>query len=84
VEFFDNYIVAVKSTVTQLVYKHAISTILSIDGEVGINPDYLATFLTYNLVNGEATFGERYKEQPKMEAVKQVNERSHLEKDAAS
>lgn len=34
VEFFDNYIVAVKSTVTQLVYKHAISTILPIDGEV--------------------------------------------------
>jgi host factor-I protein len=34
VEFFDNYIVAVKSTVTQMVYKHAISTILPIDGEV--------------------------------------------------
>lgn len=27
IEFFDTYIVAVKSTVTQLVYKHAISTI---------------------------------------------------------
>ena len=34
VEFFDTYIVAVKSTVTQLVYKHAISTIAPIDGEV--------------------------------------------------
>lgn len=34
VEFFDNYIVGVKSTVTQLVYKHAISTILPVDGEV--------------------------------------------------
>jgi host factor-I protein len=34
VEFFDKYIVAVKGTVTQLVYKHAISTILLIDGEV--------------------------------------------------
>jgi host factor-I protein len=38
VEFFDNYIVAVKSTVTQLVYKHAISTIVPIDGEV-VQPD---------------------------------------------
>jgi host factor-I protein len=28
IEFFDNYIVAVRSTVTQLVYKHAISTII--------------------------------------------------------
>jgi host factor-I protein len=34
VEFFDNYIVAVKSTATQLVYKHAISTIVPIDGDV--------------------------------------------------
>lgn len=34
VEFFDNYIVAVKSTVTQLVYKHAISTIMPVDGEI--------------------------------------------------
>ena len=34
VEFFDNYIVASKSAVTQLVYKHAILTILSINGEV--------------------------------------------------
>lgn len=34
VEFFDNYIVAVKSTVTQLVYKHAISTIMHIEGKV--------------------------------------------------
>jgi host factor-I protein len=34
VEFFDNYIIAVKSTATQLVYKHAISTIVPIDGEV--------------------------------------------------
>jgi host factor-I protein len=43
VEFFDNYIVAVKSTATQLVYKHAISTIVPIaivpiDGEV-MQPD---------------------------------------------
>jgi host factor-I protein len=38
VKFFDNYIVAVKSTVTQLVYKHAISTIVPIDGEV-VQPD---------------------------------------------
>ena len=38
VEFFDNYIVAVKSTATQLVYKHAISTIVPIDGEV-VQPD---------------------------------------------
>ena len=28
IEFFDNYIVAVRSTVTQLVYKHAISTVV--------------------------------------------------------
>jgi host factor-I protein len=34
VDFFDNYILAVKSTATQLVYKHAISTIVPIDGEV--------------------------------------------------
>lgn len=34
VEFFDNYIVAVKSTVTQLVYKHGNSTIVPVDGEV--------------------------------------------------
>lgn len=33
IEFFDNYIVAVKSTVTQLVYKHAISTIAPLDKE---------------------------------------------------
>ncbi len=32
--FLDIDIVAVKSTVTQLVYKHAISTIVPIDGEV--------------------------------------------------
>jgi host factor-I protein len=38
VEFFDNYVVAVKSTVTQLVYKHSISTIVPIDGEV-VQPD---------------------------------------------
>ena len=38
VEFFDTYIVAVKSTATQLVYKHAISTIVPIDGEV-VQPD---------------------------------------------
>lgn len=38
VDFFDNYIVAVKSTVTQLVYKHAISTIVPIDGDV-VQPD---------------------------------------------
>jgi len=37
VEFFDSYIVAVKSRVTQLVYKHAISTIVPIDGE-GVPP----------------------------------------------
>jgi host factor-I protein len=30
IEFFDNYIVAVRSTVTQLVYKHAISTVVPI------------------------------------------------------
>jgi host factor-I protein len=34
VDFFDNYILAVKSTATQLVYKHAISTIVPIDGDV--------------------------------------------------
>jgi host factor-I protein len=34
VAFFDNYIVAVRSTVTQLVFKHAISTIMPTDGEV--------------------------------------------------
>jgi len=28
IEFFDNYVVAVRSTVTQLVYKHAISTVI--------------------------------------------------------
>jgi host factor-I protein len=28
IAFFDNYIVAVRSTVTQLVYKHAISTVV--------------------------------------------------------
>ena len=38
VEFFDTYIVAVKSTATQLVYKHAISTIVPIVGEV-VQPD---------------------------------------------
>lgn len=38
VEFFDNYIVAVKSTATQLVYKHAISTIVPLDGG-GVQPD---------------------------------------------
>ena len=38
VEFFDNYIVAVKSTTAQLVYKHAISTIAPTDGE-GVQPD---------------------------------------------
>jgi host factor-I protein len=30
IEFFDNYIVGVRSTVTQLVYKHAISTVVPI------------------------------------------------------
>jgi host factor-I protein len=34
IDFFDDYIVAVKSTVTQLVYKHAISTIVPAGGEV--------------------------------------------------
>jgi host factor-I protein len=34
IEFFDNYIVAVKSTITQLVYKHAISTIAPTGTEV--------------------------------------------------
>lgn len=34
IDFFDSYIVAVKSTVTQLVYKHAISTIIPAGGEV--------------------------------------------------
>ena len=34
IDFFDNYSVAVKSTVTQLVYKHAISTIVPAGGEV--------------------------------------------------
>ena len=38
VEFFDTYIVAVKSIVTQLVYKHAISTIVPIVGEIA-QPD---------------------------------------------
>jgi host factor-I protein len=38
VDFFDNYVVTVKSTATQLVYKHAISTIVAIDGEV-VQPD---------------------------------------------
>jgi host factor-I protein len=38
VEFFDSYIVAVKSAVTQLVYKHAVSTIVPIDREV-VQPD---------------------------------------------
>lgn len=38
VAFFDNYVVAVKSVVTQLLYKHAISTIVPIDGEV-VQPD---------------------------------------------
>jgi host factor-I protein len=30
IEFFDSYIVAVRSAVTQLVYKHAISTVVPI------------------------------------------------------
>ena len=34
IEFFDNYIVAVKSTTTQLVYKHAISTIMPTSPDV--------------------------------------------------
>jgi host factor-I protein len=34
VEFFDNYIVAVKSTATQLVYEHTISTIVPVQEEV--------------------------------------------------
>lgn len=34
IDFFDNYIVAVKNTVIQLVYKHAISTIVPAGGEV--------------------------------------------------
>ena len=33
IEFFDIYMVAVKSTVTQLVYKHAISTIAPMGDE---------------------------------------------------
>jgi host factor-I protein len=33
IEFFDNYIVAVRNTVTQLVYKHAISTVIPMTGE---------------------------------------------------
>lgn len=33
IEFFDTYIVAVKSTDTQLVYKHAISTIAPLGDE---------------------------------------------------
>jgi host factor-I protein len=33
IESFDNYIVAVRSTVTQLVYKHAISTVIPMTGE---------------------------------------------------
>ena len=36
IEFFDNYIVAVRSTVTQLVYKHAISTVVPL---TGVEPD---------------------------------------------
>lgn len=32
IEFFDSYIVAVGSTVTQLVYKHAISTVVPMSG----------------------------------------------------
>jgi host factor-I protein len=33
IEFFDNYIVAVRHTMTQLVYKHAISTIVPGTGD---------------------------------------------------
>lgn len=33
IDFFDNYVVAVRNTVTQLVYKHAISTIIPSTGE---------------------------------------------------
>ena len=33
IEFFDNYIVAVRSEVTQLVYKHAISTVIPAGAE---------------------------------------------------
>jgi host factor-I protein len=36
IEFFDNYIVAIRSTVTQLVYKHAISTVVPI---TSVEPD---------------------------------------------
>jgi host factor-I protein len=36
IEFFDNYIVGVRSTVTQLVYKHAISTVVPI---TSVEPD---------------------------------------------
>lgn len=34
VAFFDNYIVAVRSDVTQLIYKHAISTIMPSGAEL--------------------------------------------------
>ena len=34
IDFFDTYIIAVKSSVTQLVYKHAISTIVPAGGKV--------------------------------------------------
>jgi host factor-I protein len=33
IEFFDNYIVAVRTEVTQLVYKHAISTVIPAGSE---------------------------------------------------
>lgn len=33
VEFFDNYIVAVRNEVTQLVYKHSISTVMPAGAE---------------------------------------------------
>jgi host factor-I protein len=33
IEFFDDYSVAVKSTITQMVYKHAISTVVPTGGE---------------------------------------------------
>jgi host factor-I protein len=33
IEFFDNYIVAVRNAVTQLVYKHAISTVIPAGSE---------------------------------------------------
>jgi host factor-I protein len=33
IEFFDDYVVAVQNTITQMVYKHAISTVVPTGGE---------------------------------------------------